>query len=187
LGGEKLRNYETVFILDPTIGDDRTAQEVDRAKSAVESANGEMIDIQRWGKRKLAYEIKKKREGVYTVFKYRSDGTAVSELERSLRLSEPVLRFLTVQDDVLPVETKDAEEGAAETAEAKVAPAVGEVDAESSGAEPESSAPAPPDSAPEPESPQEEPEPEQPEGEVQPSGGETSPEDTSAPEGLPKP
>jgi small subunit ribosomal protein S6 len=118
LGGEKVRNYETVFILDPAIGDDRTAQEVERAKSVIESANGEVVDIQRWGKRKLAYEIKKRREGVYTVFKYRSDGTAVFELERSLRLNEQVLRFMTVQEDVHAAEGRSGTESAGAREEA---------------------------------------------------------------------
>jgi small subunit ribosomal protein S6 len=120
-----LRNYETVFILDPAIGDDRTAEEVERAKSAIESAKGEVVDIQRWGKRKLAYEIKKKREGVYTVLKYRADGSAVTELERNLRLSEPVIRFLTVAEEAPTEEAKESSPGEAEAAEPRTAPVGG--------------------------------------------------------------
>lgn len=187
MGGENLRNYETVFILDPAIGDDRTAQEVERAKSAIESANGEVVDIQRWGKRKLAYEIKKKREGVYTVLKFRSDGKAVFELERNLRLSEPVLRFLTVQDESPSTESKEAREAAGDAAETPAG--TGESGASgpsASGAE--GSVREPGVSGPENESPSEEPVEERrsdevpPSEEMAPAGDEAMPEGGSKPE-----
>ena len=184
-----MRNYETVFILDPAIGDERTAEEVERAKSAIESANGEVVDIQRWGKRKLAYEIKKKREGVYTVLKYKADGSAVTELERSLRLSEPVIRFLTVAEEVEAEETKEPGSGAGETAEPE-AGSVGQGEAGGSDrAEPETAFPGPPeDQESRPEPPREEPSSERPAGEVSPSeeeaseGREPSSEEGSKPE-----
>ena len=93
-----MKNYETIFILDPALGDDKATEEIDRATSVIKSAKGEVLDVQRWGKRKLAYEIKKKREGIYTLVRFKGTGGVVSELERSFRISEPVLRFLTVVD-----------------------------------------------------------------------------------------
>lgn len=101
-----MRHYETVFILDPAVSEERTAEEIDKAKSVISSAAGEVIEVQRWGKRKLAYEIKKKREGIYTLVRFKGTGAAVSELERSFRLSEPVIRFLTIVETGPPSEVK---------------------------------------------------------------------------------
>lgn len=93
-----MRNYETVFIMDPALSDEKAAEEISRAKSIIESAKGEVLDVQKWGKRKLAYEIKKRREGIYALIRFRGDGVIVSDLERGFRLSEPVIRFMTVVD-----------------------------------------------------------------------------------------
>jgi len=169
-----LRNYETVFILDPAIGDDRTAEEVERAKSAIESAKGEVVDIQRWGKRKLAYEIKKKREGVYTVLKYKADGSAVTELERSLRLSEPVIRFLTVSEEAPAEETKESSPGESGTAEPGTVPVGGGEAGASDREEPERAAAGPTGRDSGPEGPREELSSERPAGEVAASEGEAS-------------
>lgn len=103
-----MRNYETVFIMDPSLADDRVTEEITKARSILESASSEIISVQKWGKRKLAYEIKKRREGIYAVIKFRGDGASVAELERNFRLSEPVIRFMTV------VDTNPVPEGGAE-------------------------------------------------------------------------
>jgi small subunit ribosomal protein S6 len=114
-----LKNYETIFILDPSLGDDKTLEEIEKAKSVITSAKGEVLDVQKWGKRKLAYEIHKKREGVYALLRFKGTGTVVSELERSFRISEPVIRFLTVVDTGEP--PAEAETPAEKPAEATAA------------------------------------------------------------------
>jgi small subunit ribosomal protein S6 len=126
LGGGILRNYETVFIMDPSLGDDAAAAEIAKARSAVESASGEILSVQKWGKRKLAYEIMKRREGIYAVIKFSGDGAAVSELERNFRLSEPVIRFMTVVDNSPSSEVGAEEAEAKSTDEAAAAAAAGE-------------------------------------------------------------
>ena len=115
-----MRNYETVVIMDPTVGDEKAAAEVDRAQSIIASNEGEVIDVQKWGKRKLAYEIKKRREGLYTVIKFSGEGSTVSELERAFRMSESVLRFMTVVDLSPAKEETDEGEGGEEAAETQV-------------------------------------------------------------------
>ena len=120
-----MRHYETVFILDPAVSDEKAAEEIDKAKSVISSAAGEVIEVQRWGKRKLAYEIRKKREGIYTLVRFKGTGSAVSELERSFRLSEPVIRFLTIVETGPPAEVRQeaAEDGASAEQGAGVAEA----------------------------------------------------------------
>ena len=93
------KEYETVVILDPTLDEAREKEEVDRVVRLIEENGGQMGEIERWGRRRLAYEIHKKRDGLYSVLHYHAPGVAVKELERRLRLSELFLRVMTVVID----------------------------------------------------------------------------------------
>lgn len=93
------REYETIFILDPTLEDAKVNEEVERAGGVIRDQGGTVGDIERWGRRRLAYEISKRRDGVYTLIRYHAPGDTVKELERRLRLNESVLRVLTVVVD----------------------------------------------------------------------------------------
>jgi len=93
------REYETVFILDPTLEDGKVNEEVERAGGVIRDQGGTVGDVERWGRRRLAYEIGKRRDGVYTLIRYHAAGDTVKELERRLRLNESVLRVLTVVVD----------------------------------------------------------------------------------------
>jgi small subunit ribosomal protein S6 len=88
--------YETTFILEPGLDEARVSDEVTKVTQWISDLGGEVIDVQRWGKRRLAYEIRKKRDGIYTMVFHQGAGPAVKELERRLRLNESVLRVLTV-------------------------------------------------------------------------------------------
>lgn len=88
--------YETTFILEPGLDETRVGEEVDRVSGWIKDLGGEVLEIQRWGKRRLAYEIHKKRDGIYTMFLYQGPGALVKEIERRLRLNESVMRVLTV-------------------------------------------------------------------------------------------
>jgi small subunit ribosomal protein S6 len=96
---DNLREYETIFILDPTLEDTKVNEEVERAGGVIRDQGGTIGDIERWGRRRLAYEIGKRRDGVYTLIRYHAPGDTVKELERRLRLNESVLRVLTVVVD----------------------------------------------------------------------------------------
>jgi small subunit ribosomal protein S6 len=93
------REYETIFILDPTLEDTKVNEEVERAGGVIRDQGGTIGDIEKWGRRRLAYEIGKRRDGVYTLIRYHAPGNTVKELERRLRLNESVLRVLTVVVD----------------------------------------------------------------------------------------
>ena len=90
-----MTKYETVFILDPSFDEAKAAEEGDRVSGWIKDLGGEVVEIQKWGKRRLAYEIRKKRDGVYTMVVWQGAGPMVRELERRLRLNESVMRALT--------------------------------------------------------------------------------------------
>jgi small subunit ribosomal protein S6 len=91
-----VQEYETVFILDPGLDENQVNDEVQKAEALITSHGGKVLDTQRWGRKRLAYEIRRKRDGVYTLIKHESTGENVKELERRLRLDENVMRVLSV-------------------------------------------------------------------------------------------
>lgn len=94
-----MRPYELVFILRPDLEEDAVQATIDRMAQIVEQGGGQVENIDRWGKRRLAYEIQGYREGNYTVLQFQSDQSVTTELERVLQLSEDVVRYLTVRRD----------------------------------------------------------------------------------------
>ena len=88
--------YETTFILEPGLDEARVTEEVERVSQWIRDLGGEVLEVQRWGKRRLSYEINKKRDGNYTLVLYQGPGATVKEIERRLRLNESVMRVLTV-------------------------------------------------------------------------------------------
>ena len=100
-----MQNYETMVIVDAMITEDAVEREIAKIESVITS-NGTMIKVDRWGKRKLAYEINKKTHGVYVVFYYEADAAKnVNDLmEQDFRINDNVLRWLTLSDQPLPGE-----------------------------------------------------------------------------------
>jgi len=91
-----VREYETVIVLDPGLDDTRVDQEIDTVSSVITQGGGEILEVQRWGRRRLAYEVQKKREGVYTLIRFKSERGVLEELHRRYLLNESLLRHLTV-------------------------------------------------------------------------------------------
>lgn len=91
-----MTKYETTFILEPGFDEGRLNEEIERVSQWIRDLGGEVIEVQRWGKKRLAYEIEKKRDGIYTLMLYQASGPTVKEIERRLRLNESVMRVLTV-------------------------------------------------------------------------------------------
>jgi small subunit ribosomal protein S6 len=90
--------YETLFVVHPERGT-RMKEFIDKFKKVVEAQEGVVSQIDEWGLRDLAYRIEKQTKGIYTLMQYRSSARAVEELERNLRLTDGVLRYLTVRAD----------------------------------------------------------------------------------------
>ncbi len=91
--------YETMYILRPDIPEEEVETHINRYRDLVIEAGGEVLDCQMRGKRRLAYSIAKHREGIYVQLNHDGDGQQVDPLERAMRLSEDVIRYLTVKQD----------------------------------------------------------------------------------------
>ncbi len=92
--------YETMYILRPDLGDEQTDKAIQKYQNILREHGVEEIDTQHRGKRRLAYEIKKQRDGIYIQMNYKDGGHAVAALERAMRLSEEVIRYLTIKQEV---------------------------------------------------------------------------------------
>lgn len=89
--------YETVFILRPDLDEERTSGFLNRVKNIVEESGGQIVKLDRWGKRRLAYEIKHSREGYYVVAQFDAPPAAAKELDRVFRITDEVLRHIIVR------------------------------------------------------------------------------------------
>ncbi|MCC8142415.1 MAG: 30S ribosomal protein S6 [Lachnospiraceae bacterium] len=94
-----MHQYELALVLDATIEDEARADILENIKALIERYEGQVTDIDEWGKRKLAYEIQKMPEGYYYFVQIDAPGTTPSELEQRLRIMDHVLRFLIVRKD----------------------------------------------------------------------------------------
>ncbi len=124
-----MRKYETVFISDPDLQDQARSALFDRVRSIITKEKGLILDFDEWGNKKLAYEIRKKSRGHYVCVTYGGTGSLVSELERNFRLTDDVLKFMTIvlTEDVakeqIEQEIQDAQDAAAEVETKKAADA----------------------------------------------------------------
>jgi small subunit ribosomal protein S6 len=95
----RVRKYEFIFILDPTLDDGVVAQSLDKYAKLIREQGGEVTHQENWGRRKFTYEIKHKGEGSYVFLRFRGEKKVVDELNRALRFDERVLRTLIVLDE----------------------------------------------------------------------------------------
>jgi len=111
--------YETMYILRPDIPEEEVETHVNKYRDIVLEAGGEVLDTQMRGKRRLAYSIAKHREGIYVQLNHNGNGQQVAPLERAMRLSEDVIRYLTIkQDGPMPTPRSLPNTGAGESAAA---------------------------------------------------------------------
>lgn len=105
--------YETMYILRPDLGEEQIEQSINKYQNLIREQGAEQIEIQHRGKRRLAYEINKQRDGIYIQMNYKGPGALVAPLERAMRLSEEVIRYLTLKQEVPeenPITEAEAEE-----------------------------------------------------------------------------
>ena len=92
-----MRDYELIVILSPELAEEDVPAAIDRLSQLIADRGGEVKDVNRWGRRKLAYPIKKHVEGSYLITQVRLDPNRASDVEAGLRISEEVLRHLLVR------------------------------------------------------------------------------------------
>jgi len=91
-------NYEIMFIIDPTLEEEKKTATVETVKEII-TADGEVGKVDVWGMKKLAYPIQKKNEGYYVVIQFQASADLPKELDRRLRISDSVMRHLIVNKD----------------------------------------------------------------------------------------
>ena len=91
--------YETVIIVNPNITDNEIKELIEILKKIITDNQGTITKVEELGKRKLAYEIKKCKEGYYAVLYFEADASVISELERIYRIKDEIMKFITVRID----------------------------------------------------------------------------------------
>jgi small subunit ribosomal protein S6 len=94
-----MRNYEVAFIAHPELDEASLNALVEKAKGWVSAAGGQVMQVDLWGRRRLAYPIRKQREGQYVLMQTQMTAVATHDVERSLRLTEQVMRFQIIRTD----------------------------------------------------------------------------------------
>ncbi|AUT03134.1 30S ribosomal protein S6 [Nostoc sp. CENA543] len=92
--------YETLYILRPDLTDEQVEQAIAKYQNLLKEQGADNIEIQNRGKRRLAYEIDRNRDGIYVQVNYTGPGKVIAPLERAMRLSEEVIRYLTIKQEV---------------------------------------------------------------------------------------
>jgi small subunit ribosomal protein S6 len=93
------REFETIFILRPDTNQEGIHLVNTRVRSVIETMGGKLLKLDNWGKRKLAYEVKKQLKGIYLYWQYLGNAGVVEEIERNLRMLDTVIRYYTVKVD----------------------------------------------------------------------------------------
>lgn len=94
-----MRSYELAFIVEPDIDEDGVTGIVDKVSEFVQTVDGKVASVDVWGRKKLAYPIKNHREGTYVLVNAELPPASVVEVERNLKLSEEIIRYLLVKAD----------------------------------------------------------------------------------------
>lgn len=100
--------YETMYILRPDLGDEAVDQQIEKYQNILKENGAEILETQHRGKRRLAYEIDRHREGVYIQMNFSSDGSQIAAMERAMRLSTEVIRYMTIKQDAPKAEPVSA-------------------------------------------------------------------------------
>ena len=93
----RTREYETIFILKPDTTNEAIGQANAKIRGVIEAGGGRLLKVENWGRRKLAYEVKKQLKGIYVFWRYLGSAGLVEELERNLRMADNVIRYYSIK------------------------------------------------------------------------------------------
>lgn len=94
-----MRQYETIFIASPTLTEEQVDDLVRQFEGIIAEQGGELLKTDKWGRKKLAYEVDKFSEGYYTLFELNAGSTLIAELERRFRNHDSVIKYMSVRMD----------------------------------------------------------------------------------------
>ena len=94
-----MRDYEAMYILKSELDEEAISAAITRFEDVVKNGNGEIVKTDRWGKRRLAFEVDGKNDGFYVLMSFKSEKEATQELERLLRLNDDIIRHLVIKKE----------------------------------------------------------------------------------------
>lgn len=104
--------YELMVILNPELSEEETEGTLQRLQDIIREGEGEVSNLDKWGKRRLAYEVKKFREGYYAVLNFKAAPVVAAELERIIKITDNIIRYLLIRDERAEQEVEKVEEEA---------------------------------------------------------------------------
>lgn len=113
----RIRSYESVVIINAALEDEQIEATISRLQEFITSHGGEIFDIDKWGRKRLAYPIQKAKSGYYVIFRYNAPTNLISLLERNFRLDENIIRYLTVVLDKFALEAIKKQKESSKTEE----------------------------------------------------------------------
>ncbi|MEJ5350606.1 MAG: 30S ribosomal protein S6 [Melioribacteraceae bacterium] len=113
----RIKSYESVVIINAALEDEQIEATISRLQEVITTHGGEIFDIDRWGRKRLAYPIQKAKSGYYVIFRFNAPTNLISILERSLRLDENVIRYLTIALDKFALEAIKKQKESSQTEE----------------------------------------------------------------------
>lgn len=106
-----MRAYESIFVLKPELNDKKVNEQVEKVKEFIGKNGGRVVAVEKWGKKKLAYLIKKNRFGIYIFIRFESEPVFISALQRNYKLNEDIIRYMTVLYREIAKKAPPKEEG----------------------------------------------------------------------------
>lgn len=94
-----MRAYEVMYIIRPELDEEQNNAVIEKFKSLIENNGGEITKLDKWGKRKLAYEIKRNRDGFYILMKMNGEPETIAELDRVFRITDDIIKFLIIREE----------------------------------------------------------------------------------------
>lgn len=107
-----LNTYETIFIIKPGLEEEEIEPVIERVQKVIKKTKGEVTEVEKWGKKRLAYEVKKYTSGIYILMRFKGDHGVISELERNYKLIDNIIKFITlrIEEKEVVSEVKEKEE-----------------------------------------------------------------------------
>lgn len=101
-----MKQYEETIVVDGSLENEQVSEVVKKVEELIQTHGGQISDVNRWGRRKLAYPIQKKVQGYYVVIRFEAKGEAISPIEHEFEMNENILRYLTIVVEKEPSKEK---------------------------------------------------------------------------------